>query len=270
MKSSARYFFIFLSFSFPIIINAQWQKIIIPGTGGAVNALATHAGGLYSGSSTGYLCYSHDNAENWKSINPGTLEHITALAMDYNAIYVATEYRGIYVTKDDGKKWIQFNTGLENQKIYSLALINNILFAGSSSGIFKSYSNDASWIKLASKLIDQSVKSLYVNDSLLYAATSSSILISNDLAKNWKEIKTKFRYIEKIAVSDTLIFVWSYNQGVFLSIDEGKSWTAVNTGLNPKNDMRAFAILEGYLFAGADADIIWRRPISEMIIEAKR
>jgi hypothetical protein len=54
-------------------------------------------------------------------------------------------------------------------------------------------------------------------------------------------------------------------EGVFLSTDNGKSWTAVNDGFSDNPDMHSLAVCGDYLVAGSSGGQIWRRPLSEMI-----
>ena len=53
------------------------------------------------------------------------------------------------------------------------------------------------------------------------------------------------------------------NGGVFLSTNNGTSWTEANNGLT--NTPVALVISGSNLFAGTDSNRVWRRPLSEMI-----
>ncbi len=52
---------------------------------------------------------------------------------------------------------------------------------------------------------------------------------------------------------------------VFLSTDNGSSWTKVNTGLVNPGPIRSFAIAGTNLYAGTTNNGVWRRPLSNMI-----
>jgi hypothetical protein len=54
------------------------------------------------------------------------------------------------------------------------------------------------------------------------------------------------------------------NGGVFLSTNNGTSWTAVNTGLT-STIVLSLAINGSNLFAGTAGGGVWRRPLSEMV-----
>ena len=53
-------------------------------------------------------------------------------------------------------------------------------------------------------------------------------------------------------------------RGIFLSTNNGVSWTSVNTGLTDTS-ICALAADDTYLYAGTAYTGVWRRPLSEMI-----
>jgi hypothetical protein len=69
-------------------------------------------------------------------------------------------------------------------------------------------------------------------------------------------------YIYALAVSGTNLFAGTEG-GVFLSTDNGTSWTQASTGLT-STLVSALAVSGTNLFAGTDGGV-WRRPLSEMI-----
>jgi len=71
------------------------------------------------------------------------------------------------------------------------------------------------------------------------------------------------------AISGTNLFAGTYGGGVFLSTNNGTSWTAVNTGLTNPN-VQSLAVSGTNLFAGTWGGGVWRRPLSEMITSVAR
>ncbi|MBW8052088.1 MAG: hypothetical protein FVQ77_17440, partial [Cytophagales bacterium] len=70
--------------------------------------------------------------------------------------------------------------------------------------------------------------------------------------------------VYSLAISGTNIFAGT-GGGVFLSTNNGSSWTAVNTGLTDLN-VRSLAISGTNIFAGTWRGGVWKRPLSEMCI----
>jgi hypothetical protein len=71
----------------------------------------------------------------------------------------------------------------------------------------------------------------------------------------------------------TNLFAGTYRGGVFLSTNNGTSWTAVNTGLTNYH-VQSLAVSPDEtggtnLFAGTYGGGVWRRPLSEMVTSVK-
>ena len=60
------------------------------------------------------------------------------------------------------------------------------------------------------------------------------------------------------------LFAGTFRGGVFLSTNNGRSWTAINTGLT-NLDVYAFAVNGSNLFVGTGGGGVWRRPLSEIV-----
>jgi hypothetical protein len=73
--------------------------------------------------------------------------------------------------------------------------------------------------------------------------------------------------VNSIAISGSNIFVGA-GEGVFLSTNNGSSWTAVNNGLPVSGYglwVNSIAINGGYNFSGTYYGGVWKRPLSEII-----
>ena len=70
--------------------------------------------------------------------------------------------------------------------------------------------------------------------------------------------------IQCFAESGTNLFAGDYEDGVFLSTDNGKSWTAASAGL-PSATVQVLGMSGMDLIAGTLSNAIWRRPLSEMV-----
>jgi len=70
------------------------------------------------------------------------------------------------------------------------------------------------------------------------------------------------------AVSDTNLFAGTQGWGVFLSTNNGTTWTVVDSGLT-NWAVYSLAVSGTNLFAGTRGGVLWRRPLSEMITSVK-
>jgi Secretion system C-terminal sorting domain len=96
-------------------------------------------------------------------------------------------------------------------------------------------------------------------------------LLTNTISSLAQWIQTNGPYgsynISSFAVSGTNLFAGTWNSGVYLSTNNGTSWTAVNTGLTDSysNIVNVYALVVSgtNLFAETDGGV-FRRPLSEM------
>jgi hypothetical protein len=71
--------------------------------------------------------------------------------------------------------------------------------------------------------------------------------------------------IHALAVSGTNLFAGTWN-GVFLSRDNGKSWTAINSGWPAETQVTCLGVSGAYLFAGTYGGGVWRLSLSDLPI----
>lgn len=74
--------------------------------------------------------------------------------------------------------------------------------------------------------------------------------------------------VQSLSVSGSNLFAGT-SGGVFLSTNNGTSWTAASTGLTTV-DVLSLAVSGTNLFAGTYGDGLWRRSLSEMVTSVNR
>jgi len=110
------------------------------------------------------------------------------------------------------------------------------------------------------------VWSLLVNGSNLFAGTyGNGVYLSINDGTTWTAVNT--------GLTNTIVTSLAVNgsnlfagtnNGVYLSTNNGTSWTAVNTGLTSTRVL-SLAVNGSNLFAGTEGGGVWRRPLSEII-----
>ena len=96
-----------------------------------------------------------------------------------------------------------------------------------------------------------------------------TIVLYSNVNAQW--IQTNGPYggeIISFAVLGSDLFTGTYGGGVFVSTNNGTSWTAVNSGLT-KTSIKALAVSGTDLFTGTQQYLVWRRPLSEMETSAE-
>jgi photosystem II stability/assembly factor-like uncharacterized protein len=151
----------------------------------------------------------------------------------------------IQISTDNGMTWNYADSGLTDPYVNDFTYSGTEIFIGNVNnhpntpgGVFISTNNGLSWDTRG--LQGQHVSSLlFVNDSCLLACPSfNGIYRSSDKGLSWtKTLQCRVGNKNLIMANngvETKIFAGT-SQGIFLSTDQGESWTLVNNGLPPLN-----------------------------------
>ncbi|MGA2297943.1 MAG: hypothetical protein ABSG15_10385, partial [FCB group bacterium] len=100
---------------------------------------------------------------------------------------------------------------------------------------FLSTNLNAQWVECNNGLYAGNVNCIVVNDNEILAGTSRGIYKSIDNCESWKNIGFPYdnfqTIIQAITVIGNKIFIGTKFNGIFLSTDDGKSWTKKDSGL---------------------------------------
>jgi hypothetical protein len=193
---------------------------------------------IFAGTFNHGVFRSTDNGETWDAANNGlqkagvvTLAIVPGSSMaGESEIFAGTEYDGIFRSTDGGKNWIAVNKGLwltgaegrVNTRSSSDARFgrrvnvllskqgsrgNDNLFAGLySGGVFRTTNSGASWVAVNGGMSEAPPAGVMAPEPR--APTISALTFSSDY-----------------------LFAGTYGNGVFLSTNNGASWTEVSNGL---------------------------------------
>ncbi len=235
---------IFILFIITSSAFSQWVQMSCP-AGDSFSELYANQGAVFARTwktDSGHLFFTKDNGTNWTEISspctdinsPGT--DILSLIILDNQIIVGT-WDGLYSTMLNNISWEQFSpAGIPaGTPIWSLFKIGDTLFA---CGIGEMYKSS-------------------VNDIDVWSAASTGI-------------PAKARITSLVKEGDVL-FAGTDENGVFISIDGGLSWTAKNTGLTDLHifnlasaDAKLYAItLKKNVFVSDINDINWTKYVSD-------
>jgi hypothetical protein len=166
--------------------------------GGSVSCSIVYDTTVYIGTNNGGVFESTSSKlVGWRPRPVGLKSgKITALTHSGKDLYAATADSGIYIFNGyvgSDRYWQKINTGLTTLKIRSLIAIDSVtLLAGTDgNGIFKSVNKGATWTAVANTTLNATV-------------------------------------ITGFAKAGTYIFLTALNKGVFISTDNGVTWTGFN------------------------------------------
>ncbi|HMQ77933.1 MAG TPA: T9SS type A sorting domain-containing protein [Ignavibacteria bacterium] len=293
-----------LSIVFLIIFSAQvtiaqWENVSTGIGNRPVYSLYNNSNYIYAGSSNHGLYLSSDNGTNW---NPAGVNYfnITYAVTEFGGYLYAACELGVWRTSNNGAYWSY--TSLNNTTMYSLASNQSRVFVGShnsglfysaggtgwfisqlntqsvkalavngtfllagcgnSEGVFISTNNGTNWS--SSSLNYKSVYSLSLNGNIAFAGTGSGVYYSSDSGYTWTQTSLNNELVYSLAVSGSNVFAGTELHGVFVSEDNGVSWTQRNEGLG-NITIHSLRIVNNYLFAGASANGVYRRQIGNLV-----
>jgi len=99
------------------------------------------------------------------------------------------------------------------------------------------------------------VSSFAISGSNIFAGTNSGIFLSTDNGASWTSASSGEGYgVHSLTVSGSDIYAATYFGGVFLSTNNGMNWTGISAGRLPDSNVTTVAVNGSYIFAGTDTD----------------
>jgi hypothetical protein len=171
--------------------------------------------------------------------------------------------RGVFLSTDWGESWTR--AGLTDSRVVSIAVSGPNLFAGTSGqGIFLSTNRGTTWTA-----VDSGLPTTYGSAVITLATSERNLLagidypgprtpldtsvygvwLSTNNGTSWTAANSGLRRpILALAVSEKKVLAGTNGEGVFISTDNGTSWCAVNSGLPTYCWVDALAVSDTSLF----------------------
>ena len=141
-------------------------------------------------------------------------------------IFMSDRYNGVWLSSDSGSTWHVSNNGLLSKGITDIATNGHDLFVVSDSGVFISSNKGLNWVSINNNLPAGSFYKIFANNNLIFASTNF--------------------------------------QSLYMSDDNGSSWTFIGSDLKDMGVEMTFS--DNYVFACPRDGIVWRRPISDFVL----
>lgn len=180
----------------------------------------------------------------WKQTNGPYGAIVTCLVHSGSNVYAGTSDSGVYISSNNGVTWRNTSNGLAVGAINAIAISDSMIYVGTNGQnggdggrIVVSPDNGKTW-KAPIKLSQiKRVFSIVVQGANVFAATSDQILLSKDKGMTWVRTDSGLTnlYSTQLTVSDTSLFAFNSNTGVYVSSNSGKSWAPAMNGLTDKN-----------------------------------
>jgi len=231
--------------------GANWTAVDSGLTNKIVQTLAVSGANLFAGTDGGGVFRSTNNGTIWTAVNTGlTNMNVTKLFVSGANFFAAIKNGGVFLSTNNGANWTKVDVGFsgnEKENIIGFAASGSNTYALSMEGVYLFNDNNNSWTEYA----------FYKNSNIVLLANSmtvigSSIIVgdlniiwrSTDFGNTWTnniQLPTKSP-IYSFLVDGTYIYAGTQNGGIFLSTDNGMSWTQMNSGFETRNSVLALAV----------------------------
>lgn len=226
-------------------------------------------GYLYTATDWDGLLMSTDDGDNWTGISGEMSRASKVYVNSYDELFLITYDPKVYKSDDLGENWSEIDFG-ENAGLVRSLLINSEdnIYALSDDEIILSTDRGASWETTANYPEGATFQSMnMINNSLYVCAGKEGMYKSDLLASSWKKINTNtedldFKYILIDENGNFYASIWS--KGVYISTDEGVSWSEYNNGFEEMSFLNMYAMAlspDGYIYAGAFDKKLYRRQL---------
>ena len=238
--------------------GTSWNSTPVSPTGVLTPVTLSPSGHLYAGSPGMGVYQSTDKGITWLPKRDGLAASIVSalLRAPDNSLYAGTDGSGLYRTTDGGTSWLFVPTTPGAYKVMSLALDDSgkILVGTWGYGLLRQSGTGGTWQTITYGYFYCVVTS--PGGVILAANDVGKVLHSTDYGKTWSTDSVGNGPLLSVADGgDGYLYAGLFQQGLFRSSDNGKSWTAMNSGLsNPI--VRGFLVRPGgVLFAGTDGGL---------------
>lgn len=219
-----------------------------------VYTLADNSTYLFAGTSGGV--FRSIDGQQWTLANFGVGNTVVqSLVASDTLVLAATRSLGVLASSDNGTSWIPSNAGLLNLSVTALAQVRDYIFAATQSGVFRSADNGLNWAYASEGITDTLIGALLAKDTMLFAGTNQGgVFRSTNLAVSWEpknsglDTGIGWIYVGSLSTDGTNLFAGA-REPVYLSRDNGESWTNRSEGLPPNWNVTSVAVTGPYLFA---------------------
>jgi ligand-binding sensor domain-containing protein len=240
--------------------GAAWTAASSGLTNRFVRTLVAKNDTLFAGTYGGGVFRSSNNGATWTVANAGlSASLVTSFTKSGKDLVAGTYGAGAFLLANCAGQWTAINTGLTSLNVRCLATrCDTLLFAGTDLGVFRTSNLLMSWTQVNNGItVRTDIYALAVNgingpDIFAGISTGFStggwIYHSINDGNAWTLSANQSDRVYALAANNGTLFA-GIDTGVFLSTDNGDSWTVVNAGLTNKCVI-SFAFKDSSVFAG--------------------
>ena len=198
-------FVVYCLFTSTNLLPAQWIQTNGP-SGGQVQSLLVSGSNLFAGTLNGGVYLSTDNGTSWTAINAGlTNTSVKSFAVYGLNLFAGTVGAGVFVSTNNGTIWTLF--GMWNTHVSALAVSGTSFFVGTWGGVFRYWFNLPGWTPVSTGLSDTDIHALAVSPASggsgtnLFAGTDAGVFLSTNDGTSWTAAGLTTSIVNELAVS---------------------------------------------------------------------
>ena len=187
----------------------------------------------------------------WMQTNgpPGGWIAVGSVLTTGGNIVAGTNDNGMYLSRDHGLSWVRIEADIDN--IYEFAVSGNYAFVGTRwGGVLRSSDHGVTWSRLTNGVPDY-IETFAVGGDKIYAGLSD-VYVSTDQGDSWTAAGGDASFntgISSMTIRGNNLFAAHGDEGVFLSNDDGHTWTNITHELAGKIVI-TLTTYGDYVFAG--------------------
>ena len=245
--------------------GVSWESLNTGLSASYVSSLVTFGSSVVAATEGGGVFILAYGDTSWTPINNGLPDGASAwaeaVATNNHDLFVGYKFGGnVYASADTGRTWNPIGGPSD---VDAIVAFDSVVLVGAFSGLYRTSDRGKSWTLVGGPM--PFVNALLSADGNVFAGTDNGMYRSEDAGVHWTTTSgLSSGFVLAIAKSDAKMFAGAYAKGVYLSTDNGSSWSAVNTGLADLN-VSSLAVFDSNVVAGTYSQGVWIRPISEMI-----
>lgn len=179
------------------------------------------------GASNNNIYSSADNGLTWSSASSSLMGSIYCIA-NLGEILFAGCSNGLYISNNGGALWVPANSSvIGGNTISYLKAYGNVMFAASNYSLFRSTDNGQNWALVNVDNTFNYVSAITSQGNSVLLFKGSSVFQSDDGGSNWTSTQLMSVIPSMVsATNDALLGI--SNQQIVRSVDKGKTWASTN------------------------------------------
>jgi hypothetical protein len=202
------------------------------------------------------------NALTWTQASALASLNVYQLAVSGSTVFAATS-GGLYSSTDAGSSWTKAGGGLPaNASASTVAVNGSNIYAGTTAGIYYSTNTGTTWTAVASSDVALPTALAVIGNNFFGASLTGGVFLSTDNGTTWTPVNAGLPSngsVVSLMVSGSNLFAGVIVENgvggapgstIYLSTNNGTSWSALSTGLPQVADLNSLTIDGNTLYAG--------------------